>query len=88
MIWSNSIGINILNEGYARAQTFVVNNYVVGRAGAGPGIKIADTQPATGLLLVANNVVTNFTTNITKDLGLVNNGTYLDGTGFGQVDPV
>jgi len=86
---SNSTGISFLATGANRAYHMAFNNYIIGRSGAGPGIKIASTEPTDGTLLIANNIVTNFTTNITtgKSIkGIVNNQTYADASTYLQVD--
>ena len=83
LIWSNSVGIDFTATGDNRAQNMAINNYLIGLANTGPGIKIASTEPTNGKLLIANNVITNFTTNITQDKsneGIVNNGTQGDGS--------
>ena len=77
----SATGINFTAEGADRAPNMAVDNYLIGRNG-GTGIKIASTEPTNGTLLVANNVVTYCTTNITQDKsneGVVNNGTYGNG---------
>ena len=86
---SNSTCIKFLAEGANRAYHMCVDNYMIGRGGAGPGIFIASTEPTAGCLLIANNVVTNFATNITtgkSEAGIVNNQTYASASSYLQVD--
>ena len=92
LIWVNaaSIGINLTASGTNRGDTMVIDNYIIGSNSTDTGIQISATEPTDGTLLVANNVVTNCSTNITQDksdAGVVNNGTYGDGTAPFQVDP-
>ena len=89
LIWSSSIGIDVLNEGAAFSCCAIYDNHLVGK-NAGTGIKLAATEPTDGNIYVGNNNVTNFSVNITPakgDAGLVNNGTYGDGTSWTGVDP-
>lgn len=85
------IGIdNSTDTGANRPDKFIARNYIIGSNSTDTGIKIASTEPTDGTLLVANNVVTNCSTNITQDksdAGVVNNGTYTDGVALAQVDP-
>jgi len=81
IIWSNAIGIDCELTGDTRANCAILNNYIVGR-NSGTGIKLNATEPTDGTVLIADNVVANFTTNITQskgDAGCVNNGTSGDG---------
>ena len=85
-----SIGINFAQTGGNRPDSMCYENYIIGSNSTDTGIQIAATEPTDGTLLVANNVVTNCSTNITQDksdAGVVNNGTYGDGAAFVQVDP-
>ena len=93
MIWSSSIGIDLSgHEAEGRANTAVYGNKICGRGtetSGDIGIKLAATEPTAGCLFIADNIVTNFSTNITTGKGdesIVNNGTYRDGSDFGQVD--
>ena len=78
--------------GQVYAGLAIYDNKLVGRGTevtGDVGIKFASTEPTAGCVLTANNVVTNFTTNITTGKGdesVVNNGTYRDGSDLGQVD--
>jgi len=84
------IGIDCAQTGANRPDTVIIRNYIIGSNSTDTGIKIASTEPTDGTLLVANNVVTNCSTNITQDksdAGVVNNGTYANGSSFAQVDP-
>ena len=92
MIWCDaaSVGINFVQTGGNRPDSMAYENYIIGSNSTDTGIKIASTEPTDGTLLVANNVVTNCSTNITQDksdAGVVNNGTYGDSASPVIVDP-
>lgn len=85
-----SIGINLIPTGGNRPDTMVYGNRILGSNSTDVGIQIASTEPTDGTLLVANNVVTNCSTNITQDKSdadVVNNGTYGDSAAPVIVDP-
>lgn len=85
-----SIGINFVQTAGNRPDSMAINNFIIGSNSTDTGIKIASTEPTDGTLLVAQNVVTNCNLNITQDksdAGVVNNGTYGNGTAPFQVDP-
>ena len=87
---AGGIGIDCAPTAGNRPDSWVIGNYILGSNSTDTGIKIAATEPTDGTLLVANNVVANCNLNITQDksdAGVVNNGTYGDGTAFVQVDP-
>lgn len=88
IIWSSSIGIDVQNTGASRACCIVADNYIVGM-NLGTGIKLASTEATDGNILLVNNAITNFTTNITSAksvLSQVNNQTAADATSYLQVD--
>jgi len=88
IIWSSSIGIDCENTADTRANCAILDNYIVGR-NAGTGIKLNATEATDGTILLANNIVTNFTTNITNGksvLSQVNNQTAADASSYLQVD--
>jgi len=90
MIWSTALGIDVQNTAGSRACCAVYDNYLIGKNTASSvGIKLHATEPDAGNVLIANNVVTYFETNITtgkSDEGVVNNGTYGDSATFVKVD--
>lgn len=90
IFWTNTgIGINVFQEGSARACTMIIDNYIMGRAGGDTGIKIAATEPDPGTLMIANNCITYCSTLITAskcEEALVNNNTHVDGSTYLQVD--
>jgi len=87
-IWSNAIGIDVQNTAGSRAGCTVSDNQLIGRqTGATVGIQLAETT--NGFVFVANNIVTNFDTNITGDkcaFSQVNNQTAADASTYLQVD--
>ena len=92
MIWADaaSVGINFVQTGGNRPDSMAYDNMIIGSNSTDTGIKIAATEPTDGTLLVANNVVTNCSTNITQDksdAGVVNNGTYGNSAAPVIVDP-
>ena len=90
IIWSNSVGIDVTHEGGEHAGCLVADNYLIGRqSGSTVGIQLAATEPTDGYILVANNIVTNFDTNITAGkavMSQVNNQTAADASTYLQVD--
>lgn len=88
---AGAVGIDLSTDTAGnRPDKLIANNMIIGSNSTDTGIKIASTEPTDGTLLICNNVVTNCNVNITQDksdAGIVNNGTYLNGTAFGQVDP-
>jgi len=92
MIWvtAGSVGIDFKQTAGNRPDNMAYGNMIIGSNSTDTGIKIASTEPTDGTLLIANNVVTNCNLNITQDksdAGVVNNGTYGNGTAPFQVDP-
>ena len=88
VVWSNSIGIDVQNTAGSRAGCTVIDNYLIGReSGSTVGIQLAETSE--GYVFVANNIITNFNTNITANMcenSIVNNQTAADATSYKQVD--
>jgi len=88
IIYSNSIGIDVENAAGTFAGTTILDNYILGRAsGSTVGIKLAETSE--GYVFVANNIITNFNTNITANMcesSIVNNQTAADAATYKQVD--
>jgi len=92
IIWSSAIGIDCELTGDTRANCAILNNYIIGRGtevSGDIGIKLNATEATDGTILIANNIVTNFSTNITATksiLSIVNNQTAADATSYLQVD--
>lgn len=92
MFWVDAaaIGIKYVQTGGNRPDSMCYGNFIIGSNSTDKGIEIPATEPTDGTLLVALNVVTNCSTNITQDksdAGVVDNYTYGNGTGLFQVDP-
>ena len=89
-IWSNSIGLDLTAfTAGAHSGTLVSDNYLIGRAGSTIGIELASTEQIDGHIFIANNVVTNFGTNITTGKSInsiVNSQTAADAATYKQVD--
>ena len=90
-IWSNSIGLDLTaHTGGTHSGLAVMDNYLIGRqSGSTIGIKLAATEPTDGHIFIANNVVTNFNTNITTGKAIesiVNSQTAADASSYLQVD--
>ena len=89
MIWSNSIGIDAtaITAG-AHSGLAIYDNKLIGRAtGSTVGIELA--SPIEGHIFIANNIVSNFDTNITTgvaELSIVNNQTAASAGTYLQVD--
>ena len=90
VIWSTAVGIDIQNTAGSRACCAVYGNKLIGKNTASSiGIKLHATAPDSGNVLVDNNTVTYFETNITtgkSEEGIVNNQTYASATSYKQVD--
>jgi len=88
VIYSNAIGIDVKNAAGSFAGTTILGNYLIGRAtGSTVGIQLAETTE--GSVFVANNIITNFNTNITANMceqSIVNNQTAADASTYKQVD--
>jgi len=88
VIYSNSIGIDVENAAGTFAGCTILDNYLLGRAsGSTVGIQLAETLE--GYVFVANNIITNFNTNITANMcesSIVNNQTAADASSYLQVD--
>jgi len=92
MIWVDAaaVGIEFVQTGGNRPDSMAIGNWIIGSNSTDTGIEIPGTEPSDGTLLVANNVVTNCSTNITQDksdAGVVNNGTYGNSAAPVIVDP-
>jgi len=89
IIWSNSIGIDAtaITAG-AHSGLAIYDNKLIGRAsGSTVGIELA--SPIEGHILIANNIVSNFDTNITTgvaELSIINNQTGASAATYKQVD--
>ena len=92
IIWSSAIGIDCELTADTRANCAILDNYLVGRGTevtGDIGIKLNATEATDGTILIANNIITNFSTNITAAksvLSQVNNETAADATSYLQVD--
>jgi len=92
IIWSSAIGIDCQLTADTRANCAILDNYLVGRGtevSGDIGIKLNATEATDGTILIANNIITNFSTNITNAksvLSQVNNETAADASTYLQVD--
>ena len=91
MIWSNSIGIDATaHTGGTHSGLAIYGNKLIGRqSGSTVGISLASTEPTDGHIFIADNVVTNFNTDITTGkaiASIMNNQTYADAATYKQVD--
>ena len=91
IVWSNSIGLDLTaHTGGTHSGLAVYNNKLIGRqSGSTIGIKLASTEPTDGHIFIADNIVTNFNTNITNGKAVysqVNNQTAADASSYLQVD--